>query len=381
MNPRRVWLMARKETWHILRDVRTVYMALGIPLVLLLLFGYALTTDVEHVRLLAVDEDRTPQSRELVSAFQRSGLFRVVASPVGAAGLNDALHRGQARAALVVPRGYARTLDRGQEASVQLVVDGTNANDATIALGYAAALAQDHSLKLLRASLARRGLTAGAAVAPPLDVRPRYHFNPALRSQWYLVPGLIAVILAMVNTLLMALTVAREWERGTMEQLLVTPVRRSEILLGKLLPYFALGLGQLVLVASAGVLLFEVPLRGSLLLLLGCSSLALVAALAQGLLISVVVRNQQVAMQLGILSSMLPALLLSGFMSPIASMPAPIQAASQLVPARHFLFVLRGLFLKGVDAASLLPQVGVLALFAVVLAAASVLAFPRRLDR
>jgi ABC-2 type transport system permease protein len=381
VSARRIWLIALKETRHVLRDARTVYLGLGIPLSLLLLFGWALTTDIDHISLIAIDGDRSAESRELISAFERSGLFDVVARPPSAADLETCFRRGEARAALVVPRGYARTLDRGGTATVQIVADGTNANDASIALAYGRAVVSDLGAAITARSLGRLGLTADGGAGPAVEVRSRNRFNSALRSQWYLVPGLIAVILAMVNTLLAALTVAREWERGTMEQLLVTPVCRSEIVIGKLVPYFLLGLGQLVLVTSCGVALFDVPFLGSLLLLFSASVLALLAALGQGLLISIVTRNQQVAMQVSVLTSMLPALLLSGFLSPIASMPWVIQKLSLIIPARHYLVILRGLFLKGLHVSDIGHELLLLAAFAAVLLAASVACLRTRLDR
>ena len=235
-------------------------------------------------------------------------------------------------------------------------------------------------MDLAAASLAALG--AGGAKAPQIaiDVRSRNLFNPTLKSQWYMVPGLIALIMAMISALLMSLTVAREWERGTMEQLLATPVRPLEIVLGKLLPYFVIGLAQLSLITAAGVALFDVPLRGGLLPLFGVSSLFLIGALGQGLLVSIATRKQQLAMQVALLTSMLPSLLLSGFMSPIASMPEIVQHISRIVPARYFLVVLRGLFLKGASLASMWPEVAALAVFAVVMLAACAARFKTRID-
>ena len=247
-------------------------------------------------------------------------------------------------------------------------------------MGYAATIAQTKTVALVAAALAERGAPVPDDPRPPIDVRTRNWFNPALRSQWYLVPGLIAVLMAMMAVLLMALTVAREWERGTMEQLLVTPVRPVEIVLGKLVPYYVIGLAQLTLVAALGVLLFRVPLAGNVLLLYGLSSLFLVGALGQGLLVSILTRQQQLAMQFAVLSSMLPALLLSGFMSPIASMPQLIQLVTYAVPARYFLEILRGLFLKGVGVAALWPEASALAAFALVMLVAGTARFRPRID-
>ncbi len=376
---RRILLLARKETWHIVRDVRTVYMAFGVPLMLLLLFGYALTLDIDKIPTLVIDQDRTASSRDLASTFERAGYFVVVARHDNAEAVLPAFRTNQAKMALVIPRGFARRLERGEEAVVQVIADGTDANVAAITLGYAAALAQTRSLDLAFAALDSQGIAAGAVLRPPFTVKSRNWFNPNLKTRWYLVPGLVAVIMAMMSAVLMALTVAREWERGTMEQLLVTPVRPVEILLGKLIPYFVIGLGQLTLVAGAGVLLFRVPITGSLFLLYALSGLFLIGALGQGLLVSILTRQQQLAMQLSLLSSLLPALLLSGFMSPIASMPKLIQYLTYAIPARYFLTIARGIFLKGLGLDTLWPQALALALFAAVMLGLGVSRFKTRL--
>jgi ABC-2 type transport system permease protein len=377
---RRVLLIARKETWHILRDFRTVYMALGIPLVLLLLFGYALTMDIEDIGLIVVDGDRTAESRDLVSSFERSRVFTVVARRDDARLLERAFRRFEAKAALIIAPGFARDLARGSVGKAQLIADGTDANVAAIALGYGAAIAQMRSMQLAISTLERRGFSTGRKLAPPITVKSRNWFNPALKSRWFMVPGLIALLMAMMAALLMSLTVAREWESGTMEQLLVTPVRPVEIVLGKLIPYIAIGLGQLLLVSSAGVLLFGVPILGNLGLLFGISFLFLIGALGQGLFVSIATRQQQLAVQLSIITSMLPALLLSGFMSPIASMPSIIQAVTYIVPARYFLIILRGLFLKGSTAVVLAPQIVALCVYAMLMTGLAVAKFKTRLD-
>ena len=380
---RRILLLAHKETWHILRDFRTLYMAFGVPLVLLLLFGYALTMDIDDIPLVVIDCDHSPAARELVGAFERTGYFSIVSDERRTDDSDEILgtfRTNRAKAALVIPAGFARHLDRGETAQAQLIVDGTDANVAAIAMGYAAAVSQSRSVKLAAATMDAQGVTAAAPMQLPIVVKSRNWFNPDLKSQWYLVPGLVAIIMAMMAAILMSLTVAREWERGTMEQLLVTPVRPVEILLGKLIPYFVIGLGQLTLVITAGVLLFDVPVAGSLPLLYLLSSLFLCGALAQGMLISVMTRQQQLAMQLSLITSMLPALLLSGFMSPIASMPKVIQLITYLIPARYFLVVARGIFLKGLGLGTLWPEALALLLFAAVMLTLGVRRFKTRLD-
>jgi ABC-2 type transport system permease protein len=377
---RRIILLAWKETQHIVRDFRTVYMALGIPLVLLLLFGYALSMDIDGIPTLVIDGDRTPASRDVLSSFERTGFFEVVGRLDSAVAAEGAFRRGEAKVAIVVPAGLGRALARGETARVQILADGTDANTAAIAVGYGAALAQRRTMDLTVDALSRLGVSAARAPRVAIDVRSRNWFNPTLESRWYMVPGLIAVIMAMMSALLMSLTVAREWERGTMEQLLVTPVRPAEIVIGKLTPYFAIGLLQLALITAAGAALFGVPLRGSVPSLFAISGLFLLGALGQGLLVSIATRQQQLAMQVALLTSMLPALLLSGFMSPIASMPVVVQHITRIVPARYFLVVLRGLFLKGSSLSAMWPQIAALAIFAVVMLGACAARFKTRMD-
>ncbi|RJO63776.1 MAG: ABC transporter permease [Myxococcales bacterium] len=361
---RRILLIALKESRHIVRDFRTVWLALGIPLIMLLLFGYALTMDVQDIPIAVVDYDRTPESRELISAFERTRLFSVGTRLESENALLTAFRRAEIKAAIVIGRGYARAMARGERAEAQLIVDGTDANIAGIAFGYAAAVEQALSLKLLKDTLDRAGLGGGAGGAMPVTVSVRNWFNPTLKSQWYMVPGLVALLMAMMTAILMALTVAREWEQGTMEQLLVTPVRGVEIVVGKLIPYFVIGLMQLALIASSGILLFKVPLEGSIGLLVLLSSVFLIGGLAWGLLISIIARQQQVAMIMAVMTSMLPALLLSGFMTPIASMPRLVQLLTYIFPARYFLVILRGLFLKDLPLAAVWPESAALLVYA-----------------
>ena len=359
----RILLIALKETWHILRDFRTVMMALGIPLIFLLLFGYALTMDVQDIPLVVVDQDKSASSRDLVGCFERTGYFSIVDRPENTDGILLLFRRSEAKAALVIPKGFSKAMDRAENAEAQLLVDGTDANTASIAIGYAAAIEQSLSMNLVVESLERAGVAGAGAMEAPMQLKNRFWFNPTLRSQWYMVPGLIAVIMAMMTSILMALTVAREWENGTMEQLLVTPVRSIEIVIGKLIPYFVIGLGQVLLIATVGILLFKVPLRGNLGILFFLSSIFLVGGLGWGLFISIITRQQQLAMQLALLTSMLPSLLLSGFMTPIVSMPKIIQAISYIFPARYFLVILRGLFLKDLPLSAFMPETTALLIY------------------
>ncbi len=363
----RILQLAWKETRHIVRDFRTLWMALGIPLVLLLLFGYALTMDVEDIALIVVDSDHTPLSRELSGAFERSGYFTVVERPDNEKTVLQRFRRYEAKAALIIPHGFERDAERGNTARAQLIVDGADANVADITIGYAQAIEQMLSFRMIVNTLERNGLSGGGMKGAPFSIKSRNWFNPSLNSQWFMVPGLIALIMSMMTSILMALTVAKEWENGTMEQLLVTPVNGMEIAIGKIIPYFVIGLGQLLLIAVSGILLFKVPLRGNIGALLLISVVFLLGGLAWGLLISIITRQQQLAMQMAILTSMLPSLILSGFMTPIASMPSIVQAITYIFPARYYLVALRGLFLKDLPLSALQPELTALLIYLVVI--------------
>jgi ABC-2 type transport system permease protein len=368
----RIWALARKETIHIVRDVRVIYMALGLPVVLLALFGYAVSFDLDRLPIGVVDEDQSPASRRLVQAMTASDAFHVEAWLQDPHQVTERFRKGELNAALVIPRGFARSLARGERAEAQMLLDGADGTTTSIALGYAAGISQAETQRLLRES--------GLVLEPPLVARPRVRFNPGMRSARFIVPGLIAVILSIMAVLLTALTVAREWERGSMEQLFATPVRRAEVIVGKLLPYLAIGMVQVLLVVTVGAWLFGVPVVGSLGLLFGAALLFLIGMLGQGLLISVVTRNQQVATQVGMISSMLPTLLLSGFLFPIENMPAFLQLLSRIIPGRYFIVTLRGILLKGNGIDVLWPEFVALGVFALAMIALSSGQFRRRLD-
>ncbi|MBU8894708.1 ABC transporter permease [Corallococcus sp. H22C18031201] len=367
----RILAIAGKEVLHIRRDPRTLYLALAMPVVMLVLFGFGISFDVDHLELAVVDQDGTWASRELVRQFTASKEFVVsTESPSPEQALRDA-RRGHVVAVLVLPKGFARAVSSGG-AQVQLLVDGADGNTATQVLAKAQALIQVASPRLAG---------EGAPLpAPPVEVRIRTLFNPGGRSALFVVPGLAAYLLAIVAVLMTALTVAREWERGSMEQLFATPVGRMEIVVGKLLPYLCIGLAQVLLVLTAGAWVFSVPIRGSLPVLGLGALLFLIGMLGQGLLISVVTRNQVVATQVATLTSMLPSMLLSGFIFPISNLPAPLRLLSTLIPARYFVSVLRGVLLRGNGLEVLWPQLGALALFALLILAAAMARFQRRLD-
>ena len=376
MNGRRVWAVARKESLHVVRDFRSLLMAIATPVLLLLLFGYALTLDVDNVPLAVWDQSGTERSRDLVSRFDGSRYFSLRMHVDNYDDLVRVIDEGRVMMGLVVPRDFAQNVDAGRDAPVQLIVDGSDSNTATIAISYADVIAQIYALELTVQQNERRG---GPRLTIPLDVRPRVWFNEELESRNYIIPGLIAVIMMVIAAMLTSLTVAREWERGTMEQLIATPVKPTELILGKLLPYFAIGMCDVVLAVLMGEFVFDVPLRGNVALLFGTSALFLTGALAMGILVSIVTRSQLLSSQVAVVATFLPAFLLSGFIFTIANMPRVIQMVTYLVPARYFVVILKGIYLKGVGLEILAGQVGLLVVYAGVMILLANRKFQKRL--
>ena len=370
MDRMRLFAIARKEVLQLRRDPRSLILAFLLPVALLVFFGYAITWDVQDIRMAVVDQDRTSASRELVDAFLASGRFTLVARPGRTADIEPLLDRGTVRIALVIPPRFAADLGAGRTAVVQAIVDGSDANTATISLGYTQAIAQQYSARVMFQT--RR-------VTLPVNAETRIWYNEELSSRNMIVPGLVAVIMMIIAGLLTSLTIAREWERGTMEQLAATPVTRTEVVIGKLLPYLAIGIVDVALCSTVGVVLFHVPFRGSPLFLAGASLAFLTGTLGLGLLISAVARTQLLATQIGMIATFLPGFLLSGFMFAIDTMPLPLRLLTYLVPARYFLVVTRGIFLKGVGPDVLWPQGLLMVLYAVAGLALAVRTFKKEL--
>jgi ABC-2 type transport system permease protein len=362
--------MARKEWIQLQRDRRSMVLAFALPVLLLLFFGYAITWDVENIRLGVVDRDRSSASRELVEAFTASGYFTVSEDLDSAEEAEDRLVRGRVRAVLTIPPAYASRLRSGGGASVQLLLDGSDANTSTIAQNYADAIVTRHW----------GAIAAPAGFTPPIRLESRTWYNPTLESRHMIVPGLIAVIMSIIAAMLTALTIAREWERGTMEQLSATPVRRSEVVLGKLLPYILIGAFDVAVTVTAGMLVFGTPLKGSVLYLGVLTLLFLVGALGLGIFISAAVKSQVLATQVALVATYLPALLLSGFLFDIASMPQVLRAVTFLVPARYYITVTRGIFLKGVGIGVLWPQAVFMLCYAALGLGLAILFFRKELE-
>lgn len=373
----RIPAIARKELLHILRDWRTLLIAFVLPVVMILLFGYAITFDIRDLKLAVADEDRTRASRALVEKFTGSRYFRLVGSTSDPEHLLAMLDSGEAQIALSIPKDYGRNVERWEGDTVQVLLDGSESNTATIAAGYVEAIFSQLNISTVHDLLWRGGIPARGI--PPVDMRIRVWFNPELNSSHTIVPGLIAVIMVLIAALLTSLTVVREREFGSLEGLIATPARRYEIIVGKMLPYLGVTLIDCVLVAMMGVVVFEVPFAGSLRLFSATALVFAVAGLSIGLLASVVSSNQLLANQIVILSTMLPSILLSGFMFPIKSMPAWVQAFTYAVPARYFITICRGIMLKAQPVVNLVRPTLFLVLFGTVLLSLAVARFKKKL--
>jgi ABC-2 type transport system permease protein len=361
---RTIVAVATKELHQISRDRRTLATLLLFPAFILLIYGYALNFDIRDVRLAVQDRDRSTGSRQLVSAFVNSGYFQLVGYVDADAEANRLFDTNRARALLVIPANFERDVRRQQPSTVQVVIDGDNANTASTVMGYAQALVAEFSTVVaLQASATR---DAGRASAPPLTLEPRIWYNPQLRSTLFLVPGLIAFIAMITAVVSTALSVVREKERGTMEQIRMSPIGPVSFILGKTLPYLALSFVSALLILFTARVLFDLPMRGSWPLLCGSILLFLVGAQAQGLLISTIATSQQVAFQVALLSSFLPTFILSGFIFPISSMPIAVQAVTHVVPARYFLVALRAIVLKGAGLPAFWEQLVWLGVFSTV---------------
>jgi len=352
MTFRRLWAVARKESLQLRRDPRSLALAVALPAMLLLLFGYAISLDVRNISLAVLDQSRSAESRQLVDAFVASGYFRVTRQLDGAGEIPDILGRGQAQLVLTIPPEFTRDLLARRPSPIQLLLDGSDANTATIAQNYAEVI------------LARAALVPPTGGGVPIQTRTRIWYNETLESRNMIVPALIAVIMSIIAAMLTALTIAREWERGTMEQLAATPVQRTEVVLGKLVPYVAIGILDVTVAVIAGRVVFHVPLRGNIVLLAVLTLMFLIAALSWGIFVSAALKSQLLATQVAMITTYLPALLLSGFIFSIAAMPLLLRLVTLIVPARYFVVITRGIFLKDVGLAVLWPEVLALVAFA-----------------
>ncbi len=375
--------MLVKEFVQIFRDPRMKPVLLGTPLLQLFVIGYAVTTDVTNVATAVLDFDRTQETRNLVRRFESSGYFRIARYVENPAALRKAIDRGEVKAALQFDPGFTRSLIEGRTAAIQVIVDGTDSNTASVVLDYTNRIVNQVTRERLQVALAARSVTSGSLSAslqrlPGIELRSRAWYNPDLRSRNYYVPGIIAILIMLTLMMMTAMAVVREREIGTMEQLMVSPIRPVELILGKTLPFALIGFFDVALITTVAVFWFAIPVRGSLVLLYGATGLFLLPVLGIGLFISTISRTQQQAL-MSTFFFFQPAMLLSGFVFPIANMPDAIQALTYLNPLRYFLVIIRGIFLKGNGVEMLWPQMLALLLLGVSVLTASTLRFHKRL--
>jgi len=372
----RLLSIIRKEFIQIFRDPRTLGLILVMPIVQLFLLGYAATTDVKNVPIAVLDQSRTPESRALLDAFRAADYFTIDYAVQSEQEIQTLIERGDIRAALVIPPDYARSLLEG-DAQVSMILDGSDATVGSTALSTANQIGQSYSIKILTEQASRQG--QGATVRPPLEVRTRVWYNPDLLSAYFMIPGMIGMILYFITALLTASAIVRERERGTIEQLIVTPIRSWELIIGKVVPYVILGFFDTLEVLLIGHYWFKVPIRGDLGLIFATSGLLLLSSLGIGLFASTIANTQQEAF-LTVMFTMLPGIFLSGFFFPLDSMPRFLQFISYAIPLRYFLVIIRTLLLKGVGAVAIQNEIIALAIFGVVIMGAASARFRKRLD-
>lgn len=371
----RIAPITRKEFIQIIRDPRTLAIMFLIPIIQLIMLGYAATTNVEHLPTAILDQDKSRESRDLIDAYRVSNYFDIDYVASNEAELRRLIDSGAAKAGIIIPAGYATDLARDHRAQIGFLIDGSDPGVANPALSAAALIGQSRSLTIIQQIIP--GIDPSRM--PGIDVRARVLYNPDLRSSNFLIPGIIAMILQFLTTLLTATSIVRERERGTIEQLIVTPLKSFELIVGKMIPYILIAFLDTIEVLIVGVVWFKVPVNGSVALLLIFCAVALMSSLGLGLFISTVARTQQEAMLLAWFT-MLPSIFLSGFFFPIEAMPLALRALSYLVPLRYFLIVVRGIVLKGIGAELLIPELLALILFGVVILVFAALRFSKRLE-
>ncbi|HVP36281.1 MAG TPA: ABC transporter permease [Terriglobales bacterium] len=369
MKLRRLRAVVYKEFLQISRDTRVLVMAFVVPVAMLVLFGFAVSLDINNLPLGVYDQDKSQESRGLVQSLTSSGYFSVENQADSYQGLLNLIESGKIKIALVIPYDFSRKIKSGEKTEVQTILDGSDANTATIGTGYLTEALQLYSLKFTQTE-----------INPPIDPRIRIWYNEELKSKNYIIPGLIAVIMMIIGTLLTSLVVAREWERGTMEQLIATPIKSSELIFGKLVSYFLIGMTDLLVAVLLSELIFRIPFRGSFLLMFLVSGIFLIGALGIGMFISILAKSQQLAYQLAMITTFLPAFILSGFIFPIFSMPAFLRVVTLIIPARYYIRILQGIFLKGDGFGVLKFEIFFLSLFGLIMLGIANLIFKKRLS-
>jgi len=364
VNPRKIQAIARKEFYHLIRDFRSLYLAFFIPLLLILLFGYALSLDVEDVKTVVVDHDKSQLSRDLVRKLEASSYFRITAHLPNSKAVTEYLDHGWATMALVIPPGWAGDIEADRKSPLQVIFDGSDPNFAGLSRGYIRAFIEDFNQDQLIQFLNRKGMEK---IKSPVEGRIRVWFNEDLESRNFIVPGIIAIIIMIVGAMLTSLVIAREYENGTMETIRSLPVRAGEFLVGKAIPYFFIGLTDVLIAIFMGQVLFGVVMKSSFWLMVLASSVYLGVALSLGLFISVVTKSQLVANQMAVLFTYLPSLLLSNFVFPVVNMPIILQKVTYIVPATYFIDILNGLYLRNLGMMHLWPSFFVLGIIFLIL--------------
>lgn len=374
----RLLSLIRKEFLQIVRDPRTLGITIAMPAVMLFMLGYAITNDVRNIALAVFDQDQTPASRRLISAYQVADYFKLAYFVSSAEEMRQLIDNNSARAGLIIPPGYGRTLAAGHSAKVAFIIDGSDPTVAGSALSAAVLIGQSLSTSIMLEQFEKRGMS-NVVVKPPIDVLTQVLYNPAMVSANYMIPALIGQILQFLTSFLTATSIVRERERGTIEQLIVTPLRAWELIVGKLAPYVLISFMDTIEILVVGILLFRIPINGSLILLLFMAALFLITTLGIGLFISTIANTQQEAM-LTAMFTILPSIFLSGFFFPLAAMPKWLQIISYIIPLRYFLIIARGIVLKGVGFQALWPETIALTIFAVVVMGAAALRFRKNLE-
>jgi ABC-2 type transport system permease protein len=373
----RLLSLIRKEFLQIRRDPRTLVLVIVIPIMQMILLGYAATNDVRNVPLIVLDRDRSPQARALLDAYRAADYFRLVGEVDSEQELRAAIDGGKARAGMIIPAGYGGRITSGAKAQIAIILDGSDPTVASTALSAAQMIGQSYATTILAERMTRRG--SAAAVEPPLEVLTQVWYNPDLISAYFMIPGVIGVILQALSSILTATAIVRERERGTIEQLIVTPIRPLELIIGKLLPYVLLSFLNTFEVIALGHWWFGVPVRGDLLMIALLSGLFLLSSLGIGILASTLANTQQEAM-LTVWMTLLPSIFLSGFFFPLEAMPPALQAFSYLTPLRYYLVIIRSLMLKGAGVGTLTQEIVALAVFGVLIMGIAALRFRKRLD-
>ena len=375
MNSRLISII-RKEFIQIIRDKRTLVLILVMPIIMLFLLGYAATNDVRNVPMAVFDQSRGPEARALLNAYRTADYFKLAYIVNSNAEMQSLIENGRAKAGLIIPPDYAQQLNKGS-AQVSFILDGSDPTVASTALSAAQLIGQDFSTGIMASRITRVG--QGFNVQPPVEVRTTVWYNPDMISAYFMIPGLIGLILTSIIGIVTATSVVRERERGTIEQLIVTPIRAWELMIGKIMPYIILGLFDAVMILSVGHWWFGVPVNGSLGLIFLLSAVYLLSTLGIGLFVSTIANTQQEAM-LTVFMTILPSIFLSGFIYPLAAMPMVLQWISYLIPLRYFLTIIRALMVKGVGLESILPDVIAMTIFGVLIMGAAALRFRKRLD-